>query len=684
MACYDGETLFDRISRGALDIDEVIRIALEVTQGLKAAHEQGIVHRDIKSSNIMLTAKDQVKIMDFGLARRFDQTMVTKVGNTLGTVPYMSPEQARGERADHRTDIWSLGVVLYEMITGQLPFQSPYSEAIVYSILNVDPPSLASFRSNIPAELDRIILKALRKDPAQRYQSAADLLAEVIALQKRLKTGVQLPFAKQKERMKRWKMYGAVALLVALAVSAILYFSPAEVHAVNSLAVLPLVNLSGDPEQDYFAEGIQEALLTDLAKLSGLRRVIARSSAMRYQKTDKPLSQIARELNVEALITGSVLRSGGRVRITAQLIDPRKDQQIWAERYERDFRDVLSVQNEIVIAIASQIKLQLTLQEQEHLATVRQINPEAYEAYLKGMYYLNKFTPEAFEKGLASLQKAVDKDPGDPYAYAGLALGYCLIGHERFPDAFVRARAAARRAEELGGMLAETQLALAEIKFYSDWDVEGAGKELRVAVELNPSLAEAHRHFSWYLNVTGRRDEAFSEMRRAEAVDPLSPTFAADIGWQYWLAEEDDSAISEARRSLELDPNFAQALTVVGYGYAAKGMFAEAIEAHQKAAKADKDWRWPLARTYALAGRRDDAVKLADELKKELTPINAWGLTGIYAALGETSESIRWLEAARKLRFSWIPWIGIDPSFAPLRRDPRFQEIARSVNLRAN
>ena len=342
---------------------------------------------------------------------------------------------------------------------------------------------------------------------------------------------------------------------------------------------------------------------------------------------------------------------------------------------------MLSLQNEIVAAITRGIKLQLTPQQQARLARARPVNPEAYEAYLKGMFYLNKFTPEGFEKGLAYLQQAIDKDPADPFPYAGLALGYTLIGHERFPDAFARAKAAARKAQELGGMLAETQLALGEIKLYSDWDIAGAEPYLRSALELNPSLAEAHRHYSWYLNLTGRRDEGFAEMRRAQEVDPLTPLYAADLGWQYWLAGQYGNAMVEAGKSLELNPNFVEGLTVVGYVYADRGMYEDAIAAHEKAAAADKSWKWPLAVTYARAGRTGEARMLAAELKKEPTPMNAWGLAQIYAALGEKDEAFRWLEAAYKSRFSWMPWIQKDPFFAPLRDDPRFQELVRRMNL---
>lgn len=433
--------------------------------------------------------------------------------------------------------------------------------------------------------------------------------------------------------------------------------------------------------EDYFAAGMHEALITDLAKLGGFKRVIARSSVMRYQKTDKPLPQIARELGVEAVITGSVLRAGDRVRITAQLIKAATEENLWADRYERELRDVLSLQNEIVAAITREIKLELTPQEQARLASARPLDPEAYEAYLKGRFYLNKYTPEGFEKGLAYLQQAIEKDPANPLPYAGLALGYSLIGHEAIPDAFTRAKAAARKALELGETLAETQEALAEIKLYSAWDFAGAEQDLRRALELNPSLPDAHAHYAWYLQLAGRIDDALAEMRRAQEVDPLNPLWPAWLGWQYWEAGQLDEAIGEARKSLELNPDFPWGLYVLGAAYAQKGMYEEAMAAHEKAGAVSPAVRWPLGHTYALAGRKHEARKVAAELEKKPTPMNAWGLAEIYTALGEKDQAFRWLEAGFKLRFSWMPWIGIERPFEPLRSDPRFQALLRQMNL---
>lgn len=405
---------------------------------------------------------------------------------------------------------------------------------------------------------------------------------------------------------------------------------------------------------------------------------------MQYKNTRKPLPQIAKELHVDAVVEGSVLREGGQVRITAQLIDAKTDRNLWAESYQRDSRSVLALQNDIATAVAGKIRVALTPAERSDLAKARPVNPKAYEAYLRGKFFLDKMTPEGFEKGLAYMQQAIRIDPNNPSPYAGLALAYCRMGHDRFPDAFSRAEAAARKAVALGGELAETQLALGEIKFYKDWDVAAAGPYYQSALQLNPSLAEAHRQYSWYLNVLGRTQEAFAEMARAEETDPLSPLYPADLAWQYWEVGQYKRAMQEARKSLEMSPNFGEGLTVVGYVYADQKMYDKAIAAHRKAAAADKAWRWPLGIAYARAGRRAEALALAAELKKEPTPMNAWGLAQIYTALGDKDQALHWLRVAYKSRFSFIPWLNSDPRFAALRSDPRFQELASHIRFPKN
>lgn len=408
---------------------------------------------------------------------------------------------------------------------------------------------------------------------------------------------------------------------------------------------------------------------------------------MRFKGKNTPPQKIAQELHVKALITGALRRSEDSVHVTAQLINPTTGSQVWAHSYERDLRDVMSLENEIVAAITREVNLQLTPQERSRLASARTVNAEAYVAYTKGRFYLNRLTPEGLQKGLDYMQQAIDKDPANPLPYAALALGYCRIGHGTAPppDAFARAKAAALKAEELGGTLAETEAALGQIKLFEEWDWAGGGQALRHALALNPSLPDAQRMYSWYLVLIGRKDEGIAAMKRAIEVDPLTPLWSSDLAWQCWGAGRYQEAMDATQKALELDPNFDQALCWLGFLYAEKGMFKEAIAAHQKLSAVSPRWKWPLVRTYVMAGRKDEARKiLAELLEGEPKPTGAWDgwfLPEVYAALGEKDEAFRWLEAAVKERMTFIPWMRENPAYAPLRSDPRFQALVRRMKL---
>jgi TolB-like protein/Tfp pilus assembly protein PilF len=711
MELLEGETLEQRVSVKPLKVNEILELAIPIALALEAAHTKGIVHRDIKPANIFITQEGGVKILDFGLAKvaragglstvgGMSTESLTAPGVVAGTVQYMSPEQALGEPVDARTDLFSFGSVLFEMATGRVPFAGSTLGETIAHILHSQPEAMARLNSEVPAELERITRKCLEKKPQERYQSAKELRVDLQRLKRdtesaRVGAGLAPPPGVQQAAPLHWRRLVVAATGVLAAVLGVLLglnvaglrdrlLPKATAPRIESLAVLPLENLMGDPQQEYFVDGMTEELIADLSQVSALR-VISRTSVMQYKGTKKSMPEIARELKVDGVIEGSVLRSGHQVRITAQLIQAATDTHLWAQSYKRDLRDVLALQEEVARAIAGEVRVKLTPQEHTRLARARPVNPEAYEAYLKGKFYLNKMTPEGYEKGLAYMQQAIDKDPASPLPYAGLALSYSIIGHERDVHAFERAKAAARKAEGLGEPPAEMYSALAMTKLYWDWDYAGAEKDLRRAMELNPSLGEAHRDYSWYLFLIGHRDEALAEMKRAQEVEPLTPLFAADRGWQYWWAGQNDKAIEEARKSLELDPNFNEGLYVLGVMYAEKGMYAEAIAAHQKVGAVDPDWRWGLARTYAQAGRKDEARRvLAKFLGEKPKPTGAWAgwfLAEIYAALGEKDEAFRWLEAAYRERHSFLPWLADNPAYAPLRSDPRFQDLVRRMNL---
>ncbi len=410
------------------------------------------------------------------------------------------------------------------------------------AILREEPSDLAETNKNISPELERIVRRCLEKDPGQRYPSAGEVVRYLAEASEQLGTKPVAPMSAAGVFLHRHRAgVAAAALLVAIAVAAGWWWKtrggPGAVG--TRLAVLPFENLTGDPEQAYLADGIHESLITDLARLSGFSRVIARPSVMSYAKTTKRLAEIGKELGVDALVTGSVMRAAAKLKVTAHLIKAGSEEHVWSESYEREPRDILSLQNEIVRAIAQTAKLALTPAEQKRLAAARPVSPEAYEAYLKGKFQLNKMTPDGFEKALAYLNQAAEMDPTSPLPQSALALAYARMGHERFPDFFARSREAAAKAQRLGGEpLAEMYQALGMTKLYSDWDREGAAKDFRRAMELNPSLGDPHRDYSWYLHLVGRRPEALAEMKRAQELEPLTPLFFADRGWQLWWGEK--------------------------------------------------------------------------------------------------------------------------------------------------
>ena len=693
MPFVEGESLRARLDREKqLPLEEALRIAREVADALGYAHQHGIVHRDIKPENILLS-RGHARVADFGIARAVTAAggqSLTETGLAVGTPAYMSPEQAEGDREiDTRTDVYSLGAVVYEMLAGQPPYTGATAGAILSRKAMEPVPSLRVVRETVPAGVEQAVTRALARAPADRFDTAQQF-AE--ALERRV--------AKSEERRgtatSLFAARYALGLGLLAAGAVVGYFllangGGAAGPRIESLAVLPLENLSGDARQDYLAAGMHEALILDLGRLSGLKRVSARGSVMRYQNTRRSPKQIGAELGVDALISGSVRRAGDRVRITAHLVRAADEEPLWSDDYEREFRDVLALQDEVVSAIAREVRLQLSATDRAGLARARRVDTQAYEAYLRGKFQLNKFTPESFEKSLGLLQEAVAIDSTEPLAWAGLSQAYGLM--ELFTpvpraDALPRAKAAALKALALDETLAEAHVALADITA-NEWDYPRAGRSYLRALELNPNLPDAHIHYSWYLSTFGSEDSAIATMKRGVALDPLSPLYTAWLAGMYWEFGRFDDAIREANKAMELQSDFPVALFVLGLAHLDKGRHAEAIRYHERAAARypNQSMSWTLARTYALTGRTADARKIMRRLESG-APGDAqhpWFIATAYAALGEDEKAIDWLEKAYEARILFLPNLGRERAaggtFQQLRTNPRFQALLRRLNL---
>jgi TolB-like protein/Tfp pilus assembly protein PilF len=701
----EGETLRDRLAGGSLGWRKATEIGAAIADGIWAAHQAGIVHRDLKPSNIFLTSDGRVKVLDFGLAKDLDvagadeshtptASHYTDPGSVLGTVGYMSPEQVRGQPADHRSDIFSLGCVLHEMLVGAAPFRRSTAADTMSAILKEEPPAPAEAVGGLPSGLDGLVHRCLEKRPEDRFQSARDVGFALTAL-----LGPQEAGQGRRESLlnRRWTHVLAVGIAVVIAVLVVLHpegiwqrlTGDSETPPIRSIAVLPLENLSGDPEQEYFADGMTEALITSLAKVGAIK-VISRTSVMRYKGTSKSIPEIARELNVDGIVEGSVFRADRQVRITVQLIEAATDQHVWAESYEREMRDVLSLQNEVARAIINDVKGALTPQEQSRLATARPVDPDAYEACLKGRYHWNKFTVEGVNKSIEYFEQAIEEDPSYASPYAGLATSYMALGSEigSLPpkEAAPKVKEAALTALEIDDTLAEAHASMAETKLRFDWDWAGAEREYRRAIELNPNSAISRHLYSYFLMCMGRLDEAISEMGVALELDPLALLPNAVLGWYYLLGRRFEEAIVQTERTIELDPNFYLPHFNLGHIYIRQTRYDEAIATLQRARKLDSDNPWvipALARAYAATGRRGEASELVHELEalSERKYVSPGVLAWLYAGLGQKDEAFEWLETAYEERSWEVVQLRLDTQLDPIRDDPRFKDLLRRMNF---
>jgi TolB-like protein/Tfp pilus assembly protein PilF/predicted Ser/Thr protein kinase len=692
MEFVEGPTLGDKIRDRPLRLETALRLACEIASGIKAAHDKGVVHRDIKSANILLTLGDEAKVTDFGLATLGGRTRVTTTGVAMGTPGYMAPEQARGEKVDRRADVWALGVVLYEMVAGKLPFHGDSEAAVVHSILNAEPEPLTALRVGLPVDLDRIVAKCLAKDPGERYQHVEDLLVDLRALRKRLETGTRTTaeLAQQKARNVRWWILRAalpLALVLVLAVAAAVYWPRVAARRFESLAVLPFVNAAGGANLEYLSDGIPEALTNILSREPGLR-VTPRSRAFMHRGAQADPVKAGSELGVQAVLTGRVAVRGESLNIQVELIDVSRESQLWGEQFSRPITEIAAVQDEIARIALAKLNFETGVRGVSGSSSAPAVNSEAYQRFLRGRFYWDKRTVPMLRMAVSEFRQALDIDPNYAREYAGLAEAYAIFAVYNVSspaEAAPLAKAAITEALSRDDSIAEAHTARAFVSMTYDFDLPAAEKSFRRALELNPQHPTAHFWYGLYNTVRLRHDRAIEHYRLAQQSAPLSPNVGSYLGWGLLFAGRTGEAIAQLRRTLEIDPNFPNAHLFLGMCYQQQGHHAEAVEEMKKARELSGDnllMIGALGHGLALAGRQAEALKVLAELTamSKQRYVSALDIAHIHLGLKDKDKTFEWLEKAYQERSAWIMWINPDPRFDWLRSDPRFTNLLRRLN----
>ncbi len=681
-----GETLADRLRTGPLPEAEIVALAIQIAGAMEVAHEQGVVHRDLKPGNVMVTPRGDAMVLDFGLARRFagtgsraNLTTVSEADAFSGTLPYMAPEQLRGGDVDGRTDLYALGVMLYEMATGRRPFEAAHGGLLAHAILNGSPVRLRSHRADLSPRLETIILNCLEREPAARYQNARALIADLRSEAKVVRH--------------RGPILGRriiIVAAVAAAATALLAVAALDIgglrsrltggERIRSLAVLPLENLSGDPEQAFFADGMTEELINRLAQIGSLT-VSSRNSVMAFKGTRTPVPEVARRLNVTAVVVGSVRRAGNRVRISVQLVQAASDKNLWSSSYERDLEDVFTLQSEVANSIAARVRVSLTPRERARLMVSRRVDPAAHEEYLKGRFYWNQYTEAGYRTALKHFNRAIEIDPTFALGYVGVSDAYAGLSFMWMPPsvAMPKAAAAADRALELDPELPEAYSARGYVRAFHDWKWREGESDFRRTIALNPGNAIAHVYYGSLLIALGRIDDAIVQLRKAQELDPLSPMMTYAQLWPLFEGRRYDEAIVAAEQVIREDSLAWNAHNVLAQALLQKGEFERAIRVLRNRMRLMKETgSGGLAYAHALQGKRDLALAELEQLKVRGT---AYDAAKVYGALGMPDQAFEWLEKDMQTHSESVVYLKVDPELDPLRSDPRFALLLKRVGL---